>query len=72
MEQDRLDALLRQDPSYFEKILPYAIAMGVGKEWIKKCGSMIERLSYYQQDQDYTNSLFMGGVFAASVASSMN
>ena len=36
VEDKKLNALIEQDPHYFEKILPYAIALWVWDEWIKK------------------------------------
>lgn len=54
VEQEKLDHLLREDPSYFEKVLPYAIALGVGKEWVKRCKAMIASLEYQVMDTDAT------------------
>ena len=36
VDDERLETLTQQDPNYYEKILPYAIALGVWDEWIKK------------------------------------
>lgn len=54
VEQEKLDHLLREDPSYFEKVLPYAIALGVGKEWVKRCKAMITSLEYQVMDTNAT------------------
>lgn len=35
-EKDRLELLLDEDPTYFYNILPYALALGVSKQWIDK------------------------------------
>ena len=32
-DKDRLETLLNEDPGYFEKTLPYAIAFGMAKKW---------------------------------------
>ena len=37
VEDNKLKVVLREDPLYFEKILPYAIAVWVGDAWINKC-----------------------------------
>lgn len=34
--------MLQLDPLYFEKILPYAIALDMGTKWIKKCKAVLE------------------------------
>jgi uncharacterized membrane protein YgcG len=35
-EQDRLKYLLEEDPEYFDKTLPYAVAYGLTKKWTQK------------------------------------
>ncbi len=35
-DRDRIERLLAEDPAYFEKTLPYAIAFGVAKKWASK------------------------------------
>lgn len=37
VEDNKLKVVLKEDPLYFEKILPYAIALWVGDAWINKC-----------------------------------
>lgn len=36
VEDAKLETLTKEDPDYYEKILPYAIALWVGDEWVKK------------------------------------
>lgn len=36
----KINELLTENPSYFEKIYPYAIALGVDKTWMKKIEEM--------------------------------
>ena len=35
-EKDKLEFLLRDDPSYFEKTLAYAVVFGMAKKWARK------------------------------------
>ncbi len=35
-EEDRLKYLLEEDPEYFDKTLPYAVAFGLTKKWTRK------------------------------------
>ena len=37
VEDERLNKLLKEDPKYCEKMLPYAIALWLWNKWIKKC-----------------------------------
>lgn len=36
VDDTRLETLTKENPDYYEKILPYAIALWVGDEWVKK------------------------------------
>lgn len=38
-DPDKTAELLRQDPQYFEKLFPYAIAFGLDQSWLKKMAS---------------------------------
>ena len=46
VDDDKLRTLLKEDPTYFEKYLPYAIALNVWKHWIKKCMHILEEMDY--------------------------
>lgn len=47
-EKDRLERLLKEDPNYFEKTLPYALVFGYAKEWGKKFdGLLLEPPTWY-------------------------
>ena len=46
MDEEKLRTLLKEDPTYFEKNLPYAIALGIGKHWINKCTHILEEIDY--------------------------
>ena len=37
VDDAKLKVVLQEDPLYFEKTLPYAIALGVGDSWAAKC-----------------------------------
>jgi len=46
VDDERLKTLLNEDPTYFEKNLPYAIALNIWKYWIKKCMHILEDIDY--------------------------
>ena len=46
VDSDKLKTLLNEDPTYFEKNLPYAIALDIWKYWIKKCMHILEDIDY--------------------------
>lgn len=40
-DKDRIERLLKDDPNYFEKTLPYAMIFGYAKEWGKKFDGLL-------------------------------
>ena len=36
VDQDRLERYIRDNPAYLERTLPYAVAMGVVEQWVKR------------------------------------
>ncbi len=46
VDDEKLRSLLKEDPTYFEKNLPYAIALDVWDHWIKKCIHILEEMNY--------------------------
>ena len=47
-DKDRIERLLKDDPDYFEKTLPYAMIFGYAKEWSKKFdGLLLEPPKWY-------------------------
>ena len=47
-EKERLEWLIKEDPDYFEKTLPYAMIFGYAKQWSKKFdGLLIEPPKWY-------------------------
>ena len=59
-EKDRLEMLVRDDPSYFYKLLPYAYVFNVTDVWSKKFESIaIEGPSWYYGGNQLNTMLFM-------------
>jgi uncharacterized membrane protein YgcG len=47
-EKDKIERLLKEDPEYFEKTLPYAMVFGYAKQWSKKFdGLLLEPPKWY-------------------------
>ncbi|MBK9735408.1 MAG: DUF2207 domain-containing protein [Saprospiraceae bacterium] len=40
-EKDKLEMMLKEDPDYFEKTLPYAMIFGYAKQWSKKFDGLL-------------------------------
>jgi len=59
-EKDRLEMLVKDDPSYFYKLLPYAYVFNVTDVWSKKFESIaIEGPSWYHGGNNLNTILFM-------------
>ncbi len=47
-EKDKIERMLKEDPEYFEKTLPYAMIFGYAKQWSKKFdGLLLEPPKWY-------------------------
>ena len=57
VEDTRLNTLLKEDPNYCEKILPYAIALWIWSKWIKKCKLLNKKIDIDIPDMLYDDSL---------------
>ncbi|MBE0477785.1 DUF2207 domain-containing protein [Candidatus Aerophobetes bacterium] len=62
VEKDRLRKLLQEEPLLFDKILPYAMAMGVADEWAEAFQDL-----YTTPPNWYESSLWVGGRFHTPV-----
>ena len=52
-DRDKLQELLDGDPQYFNKTLPYAIAMGIAELWVKRFGGLLmEPFQWYSAYDD--------------------
>lgn len=71
VEKDRLEAFLKQDSNYFDKVLPFAIVFDVADTWKDKLkGLEIPCPAWYQGN--YTGSTFSTMHFMNSLDRSMN
>jgi uncharacterized membrane protein YgcG len=56
-EKDKLERMLKDDPDYFEKSLPYAMVFGYAKQWSKKFdGLLVEPPKWYVTPTGYYGS----------------
>ena len=68
-EVDRIKALLKEDPYYFEKTMPYAVAFTLLKEWSAKFDGLIQNAPDWYGSS--TGTQFRFHIFASSFNSSM-
>lgn len=62
-EKDRLEALVKDDPQYFYRILPYAYVLNVSNVWSKKFESIaIPQASWYVGPHPLNTYLFMNSL----------
>lgn len=74
-EKDKLEWLLKEDPDYFEKTLPYAMIFGYAKQWSKKFdGLTVPAPKWYvgPTGMYYHGSSFSPSEFGASFDSSIH
>ncbi len=46
VEEPKLQQLIKDDPQYFEKVLPFAVALGMETLWIRKCEKALTNSNY--------------------------
>ncbi len=68
-EADRIKTLLKDDPNYFEKTMPYAVAFNLLKEWTAKFESLLSQAPDWYSSSSGTR--FTMNTFAHSFSSSM-
>lgn len=68
-EADRINTLLKEDPNYFEKTMPYAVAFNLLKEWTAKFESLLSQAPDWYSSSSGTR--FTMNTFAHSFSSSM-
>lgn len=73
-EKDKIEWLLKEDPDYFEKTLPYAMIFGYAKVWSKKFdGLLTEPPKWYVTPTGYYQSgMFTPSEFGTTFDSSIN
>ena len=67
VDDNKLRALLSEDSTYFEKILPYAIALGVWNHWIKKCMKYLSEMKDMESIDQY-NAISLKIGFSRSIS----
>lgn len=68
-ETDRIRTLLQEDPLYFEKTMPYAVAFNLLKEWTGKFEGLLSKSPDWYSSSSGTH--FTMNTFAHSFSSSM-
>ena len=72
-EKDKLEFLLKEDPLYFEKTLPYAVIFGMAKKWGQKFdGLLMEPPSWYVGPGYGRGMMFSPANFGADFEKGMN
>ncbi|KXK36333.1 MAG: DUF2207 domain-containing protein [Saprospiraceae bacterium] len=72
-EKDKIEFLLKENPDYFEKTLPYAMVFGYAKQWSRKFdGLLMEPPSWYIAGGTGPHYMFTPSEFGSSFDSSMH
>jgi uncharacterized membrane protein YgcG len=71
-EKDRLERMLKEDPDYFEKTLPYAMVFGYARKWSAQFdGLLTEPPKWYIGGPGYGHGHFMPSEFGKAFDSGM-
>lgn len=66
------DELLKKDPKYFDKIYPYAVALGLDKKFLKTFNSQTSYQPHWYYHQDSSNGTMFTTVNTSSLADSFD
>ena len=77
VDDEKLRTLLKEDPTYFEKNLPYAVALDIWDHWIKKCMDILEEMDYSPKwisvsDNNWWNAITSMSSIWDSISSTVN
>lgn len=75
-EIDRIKTLLKEDPNYFEKTMPYAMAFGMLSQWAKRFdGLEVSQPNWYNSSTSKSisglSNTFSTGAFASSFSTAV-
>ncbi len=71
-EKDKLQRLLAEDPAYFDKTLPYAVAFGLTKKWTNKFSALATEPPRWYVHHGTTSYSRSFDTFSSSFGSSIN
>lgn len=72
ISQDRQLEFQAKNQMYFEKLLPYAIAFGVEKIWIKRFEKLtLKKPDWYESNSTFANYLFISSLHSSLAISTM-
>lgn len=70
-EKDKLKMLIAEDPMYFDKTLPFAMALGELKHWGEKFEGLMDEPPRWYAGSHYHHNMFRTSVFANQMADAM-
>lgn len=70
VEKTRLNMLLKEDPTYFDKTLPYAVALGIADKWAEKFEGLLKGPPVWYRGYHYDS--FSTVAFVNSINSSIS
>jgi len=70
VDKVRLKMLLKEDPTYFDKTLPYAISLGVADKWAEKFEGLLSQPPDWYKGYHYER--FSTAAFVSSINSSIS
>ena len=60
-EKDRIERLAKDDPTLFDRVLPYALVFGLEDKWANAFGDM------YREPPNWYHSTYHGGTFSPRI-----
>ncbi len=73
VEKPQIEVLMKEEPDYFNKALPYAVALGISNDFVKKFeGILKEPPSWYESNTKYFSFNKFDNVIQSGISSANN
>jgi uncharacterized membrane protein len=72
VERDRLERMLQEDPTLFDRVLPYALVFGIADEWAEKFEGLLQKPPEWFESERWTPTAFTPRTFVYSLGDSVS
>jgi uncharacterized membrane protein YgcG len=72
VEKDRLERMAKEDPTLFERVLPYAVVLGVADEWAERFEGLLTEPPSWYESPSFGAGTFVPSAMVSGIGQSMH
>jgi uncharacterized membrane protein len=72
VEKERLERMMKDDPTLFERVLPYAIVLGVADQWAERFAGLLSAPPSWYRSDSFAPGRFRPALLVSSLGSGMH